>query len=229
MANNNGRTQVLIASDRPIFRDGLGQVLEGELGFELVGRGCSGGNALRVARKLKPDIVLLDLGTGNRTNREALKALASLPSVRTVLLGAVNEEQILEALQLGVRGIVSKESPADVLIRCMRSVMAGQYWIGRNSVNGIVDALRNATTCPDSQTHANKFGITSRELEIIAAVALGQSNKVIAKMLSISVHTVKHHLTSVFDKLGVSGRLELAIFAANHKLVNQDGIERPCA
>jgi DNA-binding NarL/FixJ family response regulator len=223
MANGNGRTHVLIASDRPIFRDGLTQVLEAEPGFEIVGRGCSVGKSLHVARRLKPDIVLLDFDIAPCMNGDALKRLSSLPSVHTVILGAADEkERILEVLQMGVRGLVSRESPVEVLIRCMRSVMAGQYWIGRGSMDGIVNALRSAMPDSDSQPKANKFGITRREMEIVAAVALGQSNRVIAKKLSISVQTVKHHLTNIFDKLGVSGRLELAIFATNHKLVSPD-------
>ncbi|MGA3166515.1 MAG: response regulator transcription factor [Terriglobia bacterium] len=223
MANNNGRIHVLIASDHPIFRDGLRQVLEAKAGFEPVGRDCGGGEALQIARKLKPDIILLDLAIAPCANREVVTSLASLSSVRTILLSAINDKgQILELLQLGVRGIVSKESPVEVLIRCMRSVMAGQYWVGRDSVDGIVHALRTLTPHPGSQLNANNFGITSRELEIVAAVTVGGSNKGIAKKLSLSEQTVKHHLTNIFDKLGVSGRLELAVFAAHHRLLSQD-------
>jgi two-component system nitrate/nitrite response regulator NarL len=221
MANNNGLIHVLIASDHLIFRDGLHEVLEAEAGFKPVGHGCSGGEALRVARKLKPDIVLLDPAVAPWANREALKRLASLPSVRTILVSAVNDErQILELLQLGVRGIVSTKSPIEVLTRCMRSVMAGQYWVGRESVNGIVHALQSLTPRRGPQLKANKFGLTPRELEIVAAVAVGRSNKVIAKKMSLSEQTVKHHLTNIFDKLGVSTRLELAVFSANHGLVS---------
>jgi len=223
MATVNGRIRVLIASDHPVFRDGLCQVLEAEAGFELVGQGCDTGEALRRARKSRPDIVLLDLGTANFTSRQVLNGLNSLPSVHTVVLSAANEkERTLEALHLGVRGIVSKDSPVEVLIRCMRRVMAGQCWVGQDSVSGIVLGSRNVTPAPGPRLKAKKFGITSRELEIVAAIAVGQSNKVIARKLAISEQTVKHHLTNIFDKLGVYGRLELAIFAANHELVTQD-------
>jgi DNA-binding NarL/FixJ family response regulator len=223
MANSNGRIHVLIASDHPIFRDGLRHVLEAEAGFELVGQGCGGKEALRVARKHRPDIVLLDVGTSPSSHREALEGLATLPSVRTVLLSGGNDkEQTLEVLQLGAHGVVSKDSPVDVLIRCMRSVVAGQYWVGRNSVSGIVHALQTLAPYPAPQPKANKFGITSRELQIVAAIAVGQSNKAIARKLSLSEQTVKHHLTNIFDKLGVSGRLELAVFAAHHRLISPD-------
>ena len=222
MPNSNDRIQVLIASDHPIFRDGLRQVLEAEAGFELLGRGCSGEDAMRAARKYKPDIVLLEVALASETDRERLQELATLPSVRTILLSAVNDKrEILDLLRLGARGIVSKESPVEVLVRCMRSVMAGQYWVGRDSVKGIVQALQTLALEAQSEP-GNHFGITSRELEVVAAVAGGRSNKVIAKKLSLSEQTVKHHLTSIFDKLGVSGRLELAVFAAHHGLLSSE-------
>lgn len=223
MAGNNGHIHILITSEHPVFRDGLRQVLEGEAGFEVVGLAADGAGALRLARKLKPDIVLFDLATSLGADRDTLKGLSSAPSVRIILLSAVpDQEQVLEILQLGVRGVISKESPVPVLVRCMRSVMAGQYWVGRESVYNLAEALRRLTPSPKSPPKATNFGITPRELEVIAAVVAGGTNRVIAEKLSLSEQTVKHQLTSIFDKLGVSGRLELALFATNHGLVNPD-------
>ena len=223
MAGNNGRIHVLIASEHPVFRDGLRQVLEAEAGFGVVGLASDGTQALRLARKLKPDILLFDLGMSSGADWETLKGLSSSPSVRTILLSAVPEKElVLEVLRFGVRGVISKQSPVPVLVRCLRSVMAGQYWVGRDSVNNIVEALRRFAPSPKPQPKTRNFGITPRELEIVAAVVAGRTNKVIAEELSLSEQTVKHQLTSLFDKLGVSGRLELAIFAANHGLVSQD-------
>jgi len=222
MAANNGRIHVLITSKQPVFRDGLRQVLDAEAGFEVIGLASDGAQALRRVRKLKPDIVLFDLATSSGADRETLKGLSSSPSVRTILLSAVPEERVMEVLQLGVRGVISKQSPVPVLLQCMRSVMAGQYWVGRDSAHNIAGALRRLTPSPQSPPKARNFGITPRELEIIAAVVAGRTNKVVAEEFSVSEQTVKHQLTSIFDKLGVSGRLELAVFAANHRLVNAD-------
>jgi DNA-binding NarL/FixJ family response regulator len=198
-------------------------VLEAEAGFEVVGLASDGTQALRLARKLKPDILLFDLGMSSGADWETLKGLSSSPSVRTILLSAVPEKElVLEVLRFGVRGVISKQSPVPVLVRCLRSVMAGQYWVGRDSVNNIVEALRRFAPSPKPQPKTRNFGITPRELEIVAAVVAGRTNKVIAEELSLSEQTVKHQLTSLFDKLGVSGRLELALFATNHGLVNPE-------
>jgi DNA-binding NarL/FixJ family response regulator len=223
MAGNNGRIHVLITSEHPAFRDGLRQVLEAEAGFGVVGLASDRTEATRLARKLKPDIILFDLTTSSSADWRTLKVLSSLPSVHIILLSAVpDKERVLKVLQLGVRGVVSKQSPVPVLVRCMRSVMVGQYWVGRDSVNNIVEALRKLAPSRKSQPTRQNFGITPRELEVVAAVVAGRTNKVIAEELSLSEQTVKHQLTSIFDKVGVSGRLELAIFAANHGLVNPD-------
>jgi DNA-binding NarL/FixJ family response regulator len=221
MAGNNGLIHVLITSEHPVFRDGLCQVLEAEAGFDVVALASDGNSALRMARRLKPEIVLFGLGTSSGPDWETLKRLAAMPSVRTILLSAVpDKERVTEILQLGVRGVISKHSPVPVLVRCLRSVMAGQYWVGRESVNNVVEALRRLTPSTNLPLRTRNSTITPRQLEVVAAVVAGRTNKVIARELSISEQTVKHQLTSIFDKLGVSGRLELALFAADHGLVS---------
>ena len=126
---------------------------------------------------------------------------------------------MLEALRLGARGVVLKDSAIGLLFKCIRTVMAGEYWVDRESVADLVLYLRQA---PEPRSPAKKtFRLTPRELQVISTVVAGYPNKEIARRFSISEDTVKHHLSSIFDKCGVSNRLELAIFAINHHLVSE--------
>jgi DNA-binding NarL/FixJ family response regulator len=97
--------------------------------------------------------------------------------------------------------------------------MNGQYWLGRESVNDMVETLRQLMLA-DEQGRKPQFGLTKRELDVVGAIVTGSSNKDVARKFSISEDTVKHHLTNIFDKTGVSNRLELALFAVHHKLVD---------
>ena len=222
---DNRRTQntrILIADDHPIFRDGLKRLLESEPDFKVVGEACDGVEAVKLVRQLKPEILLLDLAMPRRPGLEALREMNSEPassSVRVILLTAAAEkEQIVEALQLGARGVVLKDSATQILLKSIRAVMKGEYWVGRESVANLVQYLRTLMQSSHDETRQKKFGLTPRELEIVSAVVAGYSNKEIAEYFKISEDTVKHHLSNVFDKLGVSTRLELALFAVNQSL-----------
>jgi two-component system nitrate/nitrite response regulator NarL len=134
------------------------------------------------------------------------------------LTAAAEKEQIVEALQLGARGVVLKDSATQILLKSIRAVMNGEYWVGRESVSNLVQYLRTLVTPASAFPQRNKYRLTPRELEIIAAVVAGFANKEIAQYFKISEDTVKHHLSNIFDKVGVSSRLELALFAVNQSL-----------
>ncbi len=219
MEKSASKIRILIADDHAIFRDGLKKLLESEPDFTVVGEAGDGAEAIKLAQKLKPDLLLLDLAMPRIPGMVALRELttASVPVRTIVLAAAVGKEQIVEALQLGARGVVLKESATQQLLKSLRAVMAGEYWVGRESVSDLVQYLRVASGVAASPQRKN-FGLTPRELEIVGTIVAGYTNKDIAHKFAISEDTVKHHLTNIFDKLGVSTRLELALFAINHNL-----------
>jgi two-component system, NarL family, nitrate/nitrite response regulator NarL len=219
--------RILIADDHAMFRKGLHSLLTAETGFTVIGEGECGEDAVRLARALRPDILLLDMAMPGLSGLEALTELAAAPiPVRTILLTAsIEKPDVVKALKLGAAGVVLKTSQPAELFKCIRGVMTGQHWIGREAVSDLVEALR--TLDEEAVSTRPRFGLTPRELEVTSAVVSGFSNKEIAKKLVLSEDTVKHHLTNIFDKVGASNRLELALFAVHHRLLEgQDSTGR---
>jgi two-component system, NarL family, nitrate/nitrite response regulator NarL len=215
--------RVLIADDDPIVRQAVRSVLDAAGGFSVVGEAEDGRVATELVAKIAPDILLLDLLMPNLPGLEALRAITTAGTeVRTVLLcSAISTKQVLEALQLGARGVVLKGRVAE-LLPALEGVMKGQYWIEGRSVSNVVQVVQQLTETNQQPVEPqNRFRLTARELEIVSFITQGYMNRDIAQTLSITEETVKRHLTNIFNKVGMSNRLELALFAIEHGLVRK--------
>jgi two-component system nitrate/nitrite response regulator NarL len=215
---------IVISDDHPIFREGLRKLLEAEPGLRVVGEAADGEETVKLVSQLKPKVLLLDISMPRVTGLEALRELSRLGTQTyiVVLTAAIDKEQVVEVLQLGAHGILLKHSTLELLLKCVRCVSEGQYWVGQEGVSDLIQALRRTTPQSRVSDASRDFGLTSREVQVIALIVAGYTNKDLARQLGISEHTVKHHLTNVFDKLGVSNRLELVLFAIDHHLITED-------
>ncbi len=219
MDNAVSLVRIVVADDHTIFRDGLRRLLEAEPELQVVGEAADGAEAVTQTRELQPDILLLDLAMPRVPGMDVLRDLSGdgtrLHTKIIVLTAAVERLEIVQALQLGARGVVMKEAATQLLMKAIRTVMSGQYWIGREAVGDIVDFMR---TNPSGEKAPRNYGLTKREMDILGTIVAGLSNKEIARRFSLSEDTIKHHLTNIFDKVGVASRLELALFAINNRL-----------
>jgi DNA-binding NarL/FixJ family response regulator len=220
MSDAQAPIRIVIADDHPLVREGLRTLLELQPGFTVVGEAVDGLDAVRLTNDLRPDVLLLDLAMPRMNGLDVLKALADTATeVRTVLLtAAIEREETVQALRLGARGVVLKEAATQMLYKCIRAVMAGVFWVGHERIDDLMQTLRQIERAP-AREPSPASRLTRRELQVIAAVVEGGSNKDIAKAFGLSEQTVKNHLSNIFDKLGVSNRLELALYAVHHRLL----------
>jgi DNA-binding NarL/FixJ family response regulator len=219
--DQNREIRIVIADDHPIFRDGVNRLLQSEPGFRVVGEAGDGADAVRICTRLRPDVLLLDVAMPGTGGLQALKQLSQeAPSVRTLVLTAgLDSLAVSTALELGARGVLLKGSATTLLFESIRSITKEEYWLGCNAAGQMVDTRRDVPGADMRAVATNKYRLTPRELEVVSRVASGESNKQIGEALSMRENTVKHHLTSIFDKTGVFSRLELAVFAMNHGLI----------
>ena len=220
--NGRGMARILIADDDPIVREILRNMLSTRTEFAVVGEARNGEESVRLVREVKPDLLLLDLLMPNLPGLDALKEMTTTDTlVRTIVLTAsITKQQVLQALQLGARGVVRKDALTE-LVSAIRAVLDGQYWLDGKVVPNVVQLLNELAASSRVESPRNDFGLTPRELEIVALVTEGCGNREIAGRLTISEETVKRHLTHIFDKVGMSTRLELALFALDHNLARR--------
>jgi DNA-binding NarL/FixJ family response regulator len=207
--------RIVIADGQPIFRQGLRRVIETQSDLRIVGETSDGTEAVKLVRKHAPGILLLDLAISGLAALKVLRNVQSPASqVRGIVLAAeIETPDARQALKLGARGVMRKDSPPELFLKGIRNVMAGECWMGRENMANFPARPGNGTSQSADVPTGNYLHLTSRELQIVSAIVDGETNKAIAERFGLSGNTVKHHLTRVFDKLGVGNRLELAILA----------------
>jgi DNA-binding NarL/FixJ family response regulator len=210
------KIRLVVVDDHPLFVLGIRSLLAENDEIDLVGEGYNGEHALELTERLQPDLLLLDLMLPRITGLEVLQRLSMLKlDTKTVIMtAAIDRTTTRNVLIRGARGVLLKHTASELLCKCTRHVMRGEYWLGRDDVGDLVDSLRMPRTAEQLPS-----GLTQRELDIIAGVSRSASNKEIAWQLGVGEQTIKNHLRRIFEKLNVANRVELALYVVEHKLV----------
>lgn len=209
--------RLVLADDHPLVLSGLEQLFAGQPEFLVLASCTDGEEALRAVRRHRPDILILDLKMPKADGLTVLRELRSEKlAVRVVVLtAALDEGEVLEAIRLGVRGVVLKDMATRQLIQCLHNVHAGEEWLEKHSVGRALEKILRRET----ELQALSKLLTAREVELLRLVAGGLNNKEIAAQLNITEGTVKVHLHSVYDKLKLKSRLALTLYAREKGLV----------
>ena len=218
--------RVILADTQSLYRVGIRKIFASEDGIQLVAQPETLGHTLEAVAKTPADVLLF----GASLSREPTEALAQIleraPTLKVVLLidKPLREEETVECVRRGVRGIVSRSIPPDLLVRCVRKVAAGEPWLDKRSVHWLAEAYR-AQAHPGTP-HA-KFRLSEKEQLIVSLVTDGRRNKEIALELGTSEQVVKNYLRRIYERFGVADRLELAIYCLQHGLAKRGGRPAP--
>ncbi len=225
---SKSKIRIVVADDHPIFRDGLCRLLSLEEDFEVVAQAQDGRQVLDVLQQFEPDILLLDLKMPGLDGLATLQRLQIAKNrTRVIVLTASDDKnEFVQAMKLGTSGIVLKQTATELLIKSIRKVHAGEIWLDSYTTAAVIRqfvANDEPPMAPIQQHSAptrerERSPLSQREREIVALVAQGFKNKEMAEKMFISEQTVKNHLHNIFDKLGVSDRLELALYAIHNNL-----------
>jgi DNA-binding NarL/FixJ family response regulator len=217
--------RIVLADDHPIVRDGLKKLLQLEEDFEVVRE------VLDKVHELDPDVLLLDLRMPNLDGLSALQALQQTNKRTRVIILTASEDknEFVQAMKLGCSGIVLKQTAPDLIVKSIRKVHSGEIWLDSLTTAAVMRQFSTGLEGQGGQGGGKgreRSPLSAREREIVALVAQGYKNKEMAEKMFISEQTVKNHLHNIFDKLGVSDRLELALYAI-HKGLHLSGDTPP--
>jgi two-component system nitrate/nitrite response regulator NarL len=222
--------RIIVADDHPIVRDGIRRLLTLETDFEVVGEAADGREVIELVTHLDPDVLLLDLRMPNLDGLSALQTLQQT-NRRTkiiVLTASEDKNEFVQAMKLGCSGIVLKQTAPDLIVKSIRKVHAGEIWLDSHTTAAVMRQFAapgsegSGPSLTSNGKPRERSPLSTREREIVTLVAQGYKNKEMAEKMFISEQTVKNHLHNIFDKLGVSDRLELALYAI-HKGLHLNG------
>jgi DNA-binding NarL/FixJ family response regulator len=208
--------RVLIADDQTLFRAGLARLLSEDARLEIVGQAVDGQDAVKLAAKLKPDVVLMDLKMPGTDGIEATRQITEAdPSIRVLILTTFEtDSNVIQALKAGASGYVLKDSTADAIASSVVAVTSGERVMAGAVANRVLQMLTGATTPKEFYD-----GLTNREVEILKLLANGMANKQIAYRLKISEKTVRNHVSNTYEKLGIYDRSQAVLYAVRKGLV----------
>ena len=220
MNHNMPRTRIAVAAQDLRSRTRLTAAVRSDPSLTIIEEVSDDAGLFSLAQQPRPDLLIVDLALANRMNGTA----SFWSSTRIILLAnTVDREHVMQVLRLRARGIVTTTTPPQAVLKGIRAVLADEYWLNAEAIAILLNIVRQLLVGRPKTLADEYLTLTERELSVVAMIAGGCSNKQIGQELSISERTVKHHLTNIFEKLGVSSRLQLANLAAAHGLVADMG------
>ena len=224
--NSNGKafTRLIVADSQTIFRVGLRKIFALEDDIRVVGQAESYGQAISALAKFSADVILFETALAAEPAEAVSELLRRAPNSKLIVLTAgASQDEILELFRRGAHGIIDRSIPPETLVACIHKVAKGDIWLDEQAVNWVLHAFRTQATRPIAP--AAKVHLTQKEMMIVACVAQGMKNKEIAVRVNTTEQVVKNYLRKVYDKLGVSDRLELALYCLHHRLLdNTDAV-----
>ncbi|WP_256081708.1 response regulator transcription factor [Massilia sp. YIM B04103] len=223
MTHSDRRIRIMLVDDHKTLLWGLGRLIDTEAAHMIVvgtARDCA--SAVELAAEVSPDVVLLDIDLGGACSLDIVPALLADQRAKVLVLSGTRDRELLDkAVMSGVRGVVSKDEPAETVIKAIEKVHEGELWLDRAMMGRVFEAMRNPQAARRQDPELDKIAqLTAKEKKICSMIAAGGGavNKALAQQLFISEHTLRNHLTAIYHKLGVSNRLDLYVFATRHRL-----------
>ncbi|MBI4051907.1 MAG: response regulator transcription factor [Elusimicrobia bacterium] len=215
------KVTVLIADDQTLFREGIKDLLENEKGIEVVGESADGPETVRLAKKLRPDVILMDIKLPQMDGVTATRQIRKeCPQTNVLMLSSFEDEaHVMEAIQAGANGYLSKMLPASELVNALKTFAHEGVMIPQGVMSKLIAGLRQMG---NTSAEASLVALTKTEIRVLALLGRGKANKEIAKYLECSVKTVKNHLNSIFQKLEVTNRTEAVVKGIEMGLISAE-------